>query len=134
MSLSLLPAAASTITSAHPSPSGALLTASLAATAGSPYLALALARAGDDTAPNAGQSLPPLHLTPDDLTALRTALDMVARAHAAMGDTDSVCSPVVPRHSQKKKAPENDKARQDISPCRAFSYTVGTAGFEPATP
>jgi hypothetical protein len=85
MSKSQLPAAAFAITSAHPSPSGALLTATLDAPAGSPYLALTLARAGDDTNPDAAQSLPPLHLTPDDLTALLTALDRVARAREVMG-------------------------------------------------
>jgi len=85
MSVSLLPPHASMITSAQPSLSGALLTVALTASAESPYLALTITRAGDDTAPDAGQSLPPLYLTPDDLTALRSALDMVARAHAAMG-------------------------------------------------
>jgi hypothetical protein len=85
MLLSALAPASSVLTISQPSPSGALLTVALDAHADAPYLALTITRAGDDTAPDTAQSLPPLHLTPDDLTALIGALDAVRRAHTAMG-------------------------------------------------
>jgi len=134
MSVSVLPVHAATITSAQPSPTGALLMVSPSAPAGSPYLALTITRAGNDNAPDAGQALPPLHLSPDDLSALRTALDMVARAHAAMGKAGIGIVPGCSPAFRNKKPLENDKARHDLSRYRAFSYKVGTAGFEPATP
>jgi hypothetical protein len=85
MLLSVFAPASATLSQSQPSPSGALLTVVLAAPAESPYLALAISRSGDDTDREAAQSLPTLHLTPDDLTALSMALDRVTRARHAMG-------------------------------------------------
>ncbi len=86
MLLSAFAPASATLSQSRPSPSGALLTVALTAPAESPYLTLTITRAGDDTAPESGQVLPPLRLTPDDLTALVMALDRVSRAQAALGD------------------------------------------------
>lgn len=72
-------------TSAHAAPSGALFTVALSAPAESPWLALTLSRSGDDADPDTAQTLPPLHMRPDELPALIAALDDVRRAHAAMG-------------------------------------------------
>lgn len=85
MLLSAFAPASATLSQSQPSPSGALLTVALAAPAESPYLALTISRSGDDADPDAAQTLPTLHLTPDDLTALSMALDRVTRAREAMG-------------------------------------------------
>ena len=71
--------------SAHAASSGARFTLALSAPADSPWLALSLARSGDDADPDTAQALPPLHVRPDELPALIAALDDVRRSHAAMG-------------------------------------------------
>ncbi len=85
MSHTVLAPRALTCTSARPAASGALFTATLAAPAESPWLALTLSRSGDDADPDTAQALPPLHVRPDELPALIAALDDVRRAHDAMG-------------------------------------------------